>query len=58
MENWRYDSLRTDLNRLEKELREVRQWRDLLPLRVMTAVMWLMAVGTAVAMIVMVALRH
>ena len=54
MEDWRYEGLRRDIRRLEKELRktedrtfEVQQWQRLLPLRVTGAVFWLMAAGFA-----------
>jgi hypothetical protein len=48
MEDWRYEGLRQDIQRLEKELREtegrtfeVQQWQRLLPIRVTEAVFWL-----------------
>lgn len=55
MEDWRYENLRRDLDRLEKQLHkaedrtyEVQQWQRLLPLRVTEAVFWLIALGFVV----------
>ena len=51
MEDWRYEHLRRDIDRLEKQLHkaedrtyEVQHWQRLLPLRVTTAILWLIAV--------------
>ena len=50
MEDWRYEGLRRDIQRLEKELGktedrtyEVQQWQRLLPMRVTEAVFWMIA---------------
>jgi hypothetical protein len=55
MEDWRYEGLRRDIKRLEKELRktenrtfEVQQWQRLLPMRVTGAILWLIAVSFAI----------
>ncbi|HET7417555.1 MAG TPA: hypothetical protein VFJ61_08030 [Solirubrobacterales bacterium] len=52
MEDWRYEGLRRDIDRLEKQLRnsedrtyEVQQWQRLLPMRVTEAIFWLIAAG-------------
>jgi hypothetical protein len=50
MEDWRYEGLRKDIQRIEKELRktddrtfEVQQWQRLLPMRITGAIFWLIA---------------
>jgi hypothetical protein len=55
MEDWRYESLRRDIQRLEKELcktddrtLEVQHWQRLLPLRVTGAIFWLIAASFAI----------
>lgn len=55
MEDWRYEGLRRDIQRLEKELRknedrtfDVQQWQRLLPLRVTGAIFWLIAASFAI----------
>jgi hypothetical protein len=52
MDDWRYEGLRRDIDRLEKELRkaedrtfEVKLWQQLFPLRVTQAIIWLIAAG-------------
>jgi hypothetical protein len=55
MDDWRYEGLRRDIERLEKQLRktedrsyEVQQWQRLLPMRVTAAIFWMMAIGLAI----------
>jgi hypothetical protein len=55
MDDWRYNGLRRDIERLEKQLRrtedryyEVQQWQRLLPMRVTAAILWLIAIGLAI----------
>jgi hypothetical protein len=55
MEDWRYENLKADVKLLRDELRKVEgrtykveNWQNLLPLRVMEKVMWLMAAGTVI----------
>lgn len=55
MDDWRYENLRDDVNRLRKEIREVEgraykveTWQSLLPLRVLMGITWLFAVGMVV----------
>lgn len=55
MDDWRYESLRRDIDRLEKELRktedrtyDLQLWQRLFPLRVTGAVFWLIAIGLAI----------
>jgi hypothetical protein len=50
MEDWRYEGLRRDIDRLEEQLRkaedrtyQVQLWQRLLPLRVIEAIFWLIA---------------
>lgn len=60
MEDWRYEGLRRDIDRLEKELRkaedrthEVKLWQQLFPLRVTQAIFWLIAAGYFIFLIAM-----
>ncbi|HEU5252366.1 MAG TPA: hypothetical protein VFU16_03445 [Solirubrobacterales bacterium] len=60
MNDWRYEGLRRDIQRLEKQLRkteartyEVQQWQRLLPMRVTGAVFWLIAVALVIFSIAM-----
>lgn len=55
MDDWRYNGLRRDIERLEKQLRrtedryyEVQQWQRLLPMRVTAAILWLIAISLAI----------
>jgi|GEM_PF-1674476 len=55
MEDWRYENLKADVKLLRDELcklegrtYKVESWQNLLPLRVMEKVMWLMAAGVVI----------
>lgn len=55
MEDWRYEGLRRDIERLEQQLRktedrtfDLQLWQQLFPLRVTGAVFWLIAIGLAI----------
>ena len=55
MHDWRYEGLRRDIARLEKQLRktedryyEVQQWQRLLPMRVTGAILWVIAISLAI----------
>jgi hypothetical protein len=52
VDDWRYETLRDDVGRLRKEIREVEgrtykveTWQSLLPLRVMMGSCWLFSAG-------------
>jgi hypothetical protein len=52
MDDWRYENLRTDVRKLQKEIYELRgrtwkieTWKDLLPHRVMLVIWWLVIAG-------------
>lgn len=58
MDDWRYENLKADVKLLRDELRrvegrtyKVESWQNLLPLRLMEKVMWLMAAGTVIFMV-------
>jgi len=58
MDDWRYEGLRRDIDRLEKELRkaedrtfEVKLGQQLFPLRVTQAIIWIIAAGYFVSLI-------
>ena len=52
MDDWRYDFLIDDIKRLREDLSEVRErtwkvenWQNLVPLRILLAVCWLIVLG-------------
>jgi len=52
MDDWRYEHLREDVRRLQKELNEVERrtwkvehWQSLQPLRIWMAIFWLLIVA-------------
>lgn len=52
MEDWRYENLRADINRLREDLQEVRgrtykveTWQSLFPLRTLFVILWLVTIG-------------
>jgi hypothetical protein len=52
VDDWRYDFLKDDIKRLREDLSEVRErtwkvenWQNLVPLRILFAICWLIILG-------------